>query len=146
MRLALLLALSAGPGALFCSASPDQPPVVTAGTPAATPPETAFDKFKDEVAADIAEVKTDISNEAAVLIGKAEDGYDWLKTELAKLEPTVAKDFDAAVTTVINDLVAGDTAGATVANILTVLARDGADVLAAVGSDVAAAYVALVAP
>lgn len=126
--------------ALHCSVSDDAP---AAG---AATPESALEKFGDEVKQDLSNVGKAISTEAAVLIAKAESGYDWVKSELAKLEPTVAADLDAAVEEVIQDFISGKSEAVTVADLLTVLYRDGADIVAKVDSDLLAAYVALVKP
>lgn len=101
--------------------------------------------LKDDINTDIANVKAFVQREETVLEQDAQDAYAWLKSELAALEPTVVADLKAAVSAAVTEARAGATGGSILADSLTILARDGLDILYSVKTDVLNAVVGLTA-
>lgn len=90
-----------------------------------------------------AAVKAFIQNVETTLIQDAEAAGAWLLAELKALAPEVLSDLKAAVAAAAQEAISGAGAGNTVADTLTILARDGADILAQVKSEVVSAVVGL---
>lgn len=89
------------------------------------------------------EVKAFIQNAETTLLEDVQAAGAWLKNELEALAPEIVADLKAAVSSAVKEVAAGTSAGDTVANVLTILARDGVAVLAQVKSDVVTAVVGL---
>lgn len=102
--------------------------------------------LESDVSNDLANAKAWIQREETVLAQDADDAYNWLKAELLALEPEVAAMLKAAVGAAVQEALGnGATLGTVVADTLTILARDGAQVLAQVKSEVVTAVVGLTA-
>lgn len=88
-------------------------------------------------------VKAFVANAETTLEADANLAWDWLKLELAKIEPTILAQVKAAINEVAVDLESGETAGVAMADVLTVLARDGIQDVMAVKTDVLNALIGL---
>ncbi len=103
---------------------------------------------RDSISDDIQKAETNvvafIHNVETDLITDAQAAWVWLQGELSALEPTVLADLKSAVSSAAKEAVSGTaSAGGIVADTLTILARDGLDVLSKVKSDVITAVVGL---
>lgn len=106
----------------------------------------AVSAFQTDLSSDITAVKLWIQNAETTVVVDVENAYNWLKTELAALEPTVAADLKAAVNAALNDAVAGgSTLGTIVADTLDILANDGTGILSKVKSNVVTTLIGLTA-
>lgn len=106
----------------------------------------AISAFQTDLSSDITAVKLWIQNAGTTVVVDVENAYNWLKTELAALEPTVAADLKAAVNAALNDAVAGgSTLGTVVADTLDILANDGTGILSKVKSNVVTTLIGLTA-
>lgn len=105
-------------------------------------PAAAAESLGEEIVADgkafIQRVETDV-------VQDAEDAYAWLKKEYAALSPEILADLKTAVGAAVTEALSGGGTGAIVADALTILARDGAAILAQVKSEVVTATVGLTA-
>jgi hypothetical protein len=94
-------------------------------------------EIEDAAKAFIAEIGTDIRDDAL-------RAFEWLKDEVAALEPQIRLDLKDAIRQAVMDATSGaGTTGSIVADTLTILARDGGEVVNKVKSDVLTALVGL---
>lgn len=105
---------------------------------AATQAESLGEEITSDAKAFIQRAETD-------LITDAEDAYAWLKAEYALLSPEVLADLKSAAAAAVTEALSGGGTGVIVADALTILARDGAAILAQVKSTVVTATVGLTA-
>lgn len=91
----------------------------------------------------LADGKAFIQSAETTIAVDAEAAWNWLKAELASLEPVVLADLKAAVAAAASEALSAGTTGSVVTDTLNILARDGQAVLAQVKSDVITATVGL---
>lgn len=91
----------------------------------------------------VADGKAFIATAEADVKAIASASWNWLLAELEKIEPTVLAQVKSAINEVATDLEEGETAGVALADVLTVLARDGLEDVMAIKTDVLSALIGL---
>lgn len=92
----------------------------------------------------IAGAKAFVANAGTDLVTDAQAGWVWLMGEIQKIEPVVLGQLKGAIQEIAEDFEKGESEGVVMADVLTVLARDGLDDALAIKTDVIQGIVGLV--